>query len=682
MGGLSDRDPMRRRTRLHLTTLLLGSIVLFTGSMAFAADDPQGRDTVEGTRFDVIEKAHAIDVSVERGHATLVVTRTVENPGPKSDQALFHLYIPDGAVATRLRTSGVNAKGETVWFEGELLEAEEAAKRYQELTGVGGYYPKDPALLSWRSQGHLALQVFPILSKQTKVVEYTLRVPLKYAEGTHQLELPVMGSPTVHPRIRVRSERPADRVTVNGVVVTAATTVNGGQPLKIQVTPEVRGAISGELASFGYAKDKHLVHAEINLAKRISEVPANASVVILIDSSFSMRGVTDSAVTAARAYLASFPGASVEVMTFARKVSSPFGGPLPSAEALSRLYGFQPTHANGSQLDEAVSVADAKLARSPAGAPRRLLVITDMEMRTALTPERFAARTISSGAIVHLATMGGSSASELVRDDDDAWAKLPRRTGGLFWHALAPTRVNDQTRAVFEEWVRPKRIDKVVVKGLPADAFAETTMKEGDGFEFLGLAGKTSSQVSLEGEVWSSPIRWSNAASADEGKKWAALAFGTHLVSQLSEKEMMTLAMHGRAVSPVTSYLAIEPGVRPSTEGLEYGEGGGGGGFGEGIGLGSIGTIGHGAGTSSVDHDAFLNKALGTAMRACQAPTGSSANAEVETTRIEVVDITGVTLAPKRDARVESCIAEHLWQNVQLPSTFTFPSKTWSVSAD
>ncbi len=35
---------------------------------------------------------------------------------------------------------------------------------------------------------------------------------------------------------------------------------------------------------------------------------------------------------------------------------------------------------------------------------------------------------------------------------------------------------------------------------------------------------------------------------------------------------MMVLARHGRAVSPVTSYLAIEPGVRPSTEGLNEGE--------------------------------------------------------------------------------------------------------------
>lgn len=31
---------------------------------------------------------------------------------------------------------------------------------------------------------------------------------------------------------------------------------------------------------------------------------------------------------------------------------------------------------------------------------------------------------------------------------------------------------------------------------------------------------------------------------------------------------MLALAFLGRAVSPVTSYLAIEPGVRPSTAGV------------------------------------------------------------------------------------------------------------------
>ena len=38
----------------------------------------------------------------------------------------------------------------------------------EELTGVGGYYPKDPALLSWRSQSQLALQVFPVAPSERR----------------------------------------------------------------------------------------------------------------------------------------------------------------------------------------------------------------------------------------------------------------------------------------------------------------------------------------------------------------------------------------------------------------------------------------------------------------------------------------------------------------------------------
>ena len=50
-----------------------------------------------------------------------------------------------------------------------------------------------------------------------------------------------------------------------------------------------------------------------------------------------------------------------------------------------------------------------------------------------------------------------------------------------------------------------------------------------------------------------------DVTDADAAKRWAALVFGSHLLSTLSEDEMMVLARHGGAVSPVTSYLAIEP---------------------------------------------------------------------------------------------------------------------------
>jgi hypothetical protein len=66
----------------------------------------------------------------------------------------------------------------------------------------------------------------------------------------------------------------------------------------------------------------------------------------------------------------------------------------------------------------------------------------------------------------------------------------------------------------------------------------------------------------------------------------AAFVFGEDRHGELSREEMLALAFFGRAVSPVTSYLAIEPGVRPSRIGIVgRGEGSGtGAGFGAGSG--------------------------------------------------------------------------------------------------
>src|SRR5690606_22483350 len=151
-------------------------------------------DEFSALRSDkLVEKRHHIDLRLDRGHATLVVERTVFNGGPRHDEATFWIDLPQGAVATGLRTLGL-LHGKPKWFDGELMEAEAAAAKYRELTGSGGYYPKDPALLSWRQQNLLALQVFPCPPGQEKRVEYTLQIPTEYSEGEHRLVLEPLGT--------------------------------------------------------------------------------------------------------------------------------------------------------------------------------------------------------------------------------------------------------------------------------------------------------------------------------------------------------------------------------------------------------------------------------------------------------------------------------------------------------
>ena len=96
--------------------------------------------------------------------------------------------MPNGAVAVGLRTKGMLG-GKPHWFGGELMEAERAARMYEELTGIGGYYPKDPALLSWRTPSLLALQVFPVAPMSSKEVEYTYRLPVTYSGGRYRVSV-------------------------------------------------------------------------------------------------------------------------------------------------------------------------------------------------------------------------------------------------------------------------------------------------------------------------------------------------------------------------------------------------------------------------------------------------------------------------------------------------------------
>lgn len=637
-------------------------------------------DTVDGTRFDVVERAHSIEIRLDHGHATLVVTRVVENPGDRSDQSVFHIDVPDGAVATRLRTAAAGHDGQPIWFEGELMEAEAAAKKYQELTGIGGYYPKDPALLSWRSQRHLALQVFPVPAKSTKTVEYTLQMPMEYKEGAYVLQLPRLGTTELPAHVRVAAADPNEKVVVNGIGVATSSSFVASRELEIRLEPRSLAKVDGALASTAFAPDRVLVHARISAAPRLGEMPPNAAVIVLIDASVSMQNDLFSAVAAARAYVGQLPSsASVEVLTFDRAVHSPFGSAMSARDALAKLSSFVPAAANGSQVDDALAQADAKLARSsaPAGA-RRIVLLTDLRTREALTAERFGKQTLASGALLHLASVHAGPA-HVARDDDSPWATLPRATGGLYWNASCEDRSSAADRKVFEEWVRPIRIDKLKLTGMPSDFYPPEVLNEGDGLEHFAIEKAPVGTIVVDGELWSRPVHWSTAASDSENRRWSALVFGSSLLPTLSEPEQMTLALAGRAVSPVTSYLAIEPGVRPSTDGLEEGEGEGGGGSGEGIGLGRIGTLGHGAGvSSSFDPQALLDGELATAARACNVDASSGTTAKLESTVAELVDVRDVAITPVRDAKKESCVRERLWQ-VMLPADFRSDHATYDV---
>lgn len=653
--------------------------VVALAAVAFA---PAARaDTVVGTRSELMEeREHDIRIALEPGLATLTVRRTVLNGGERHDQAVFFIDVPQGAVANRLRTLG-RQRGQPRWFEGDLLDADVAAERYRELTGFGAFTPKDPALLAWSSQQALTLQVFPVEPASRKTIEYRLLMPTTYEGGRHRIVMPQLGTDTMPATVTLTAANRRDRVFVEDTPVASGTRIEVSGLANLALERGRAPIVDGGLAVVPIRGTRALVHVDFEARARLGVVPEDARVIVAIDTSTSMDPTeVTAAITATRAYLGHFgPRARVEVITFDRDVHPIRAGFVPAATALADLATLDPTTKNGSNVDRALAHAVKRFADDAGAHPRRLLVLTDTLVREALTEPKLRALAESTRSLVHIATVGPHT-DELERDDDHAWAEVARTTGGLFWRAGVIGPDNDaDVAARFEEWARPIRIDRlsIAAPGLEEVLEPGLSLAEGTGIEALTILARGPKRVVLTGELWSAPVEEVLVPERELGTRWAALAIGSDLLHELDDREIETLAMRGRVVSPRTSYLAIEPGVRPSTEGLDATESGFGfGGSGESVPRVRM-AKGAVKGGRRFDPDAFLKGEIRAALDACGG-TDRKAKVTLQTTAFEIVEVDAVDLHGSGDARMRACLREGTWA-VELPGEFTDPWRRWEL---
>jgi hypothetical protein len=637
-------------------------------------------DSLASTRTSGLrEHKSRIALSFAHDHVELVVQRSVFNSAEISDQATWLIDLPEGAVATALRTRSVGASSPR-WFQGELMEAEKAAERYRELTGIGGYYPKDPALLSWRGQSLLALQVFPCPAHAEKVVEYTLRMPTEYRDGAYHVSLPAMGTEERLAELHVEAKHAEDRLLLNGVPVRRDGNIafDRRNAHDLALVPAA-ATLEVDLVSLPFAQQRVLTRFAIRAAPRLSRVPERAYLVIAIDASRSTDNEFEGAAkTAIAAYLSNFTDAQVEFITFDRQSTRVLGRFVDVKTARRALSSLALSRKNGSAVDLALFEADQLLASVPPGHPRRIVLVTDGLARASLTGERLRGALSQSDALVHVGLLGAAREAELSRRDDHPWASALRARHAVVWSASAPSSVDPEpdrsTRRVFEEWARPTRIDNLgtfsdnqgVLEQLQERGPA-TSLAEGAGVEGLYLDRRSTRNLTVSGELWLDPVRV--LAKPDEARQslWAGLSFGSPLLHELDEAEMMPLALLGHAVSPVTSYLAIEPGVRPSTEGLE-GTAEGGGGYGSGPGMLRGASCSAGWTALPLDKQAYLENALAGEYRRCGAAAHVYA-LDIETTQDEIVrvDVSAQQTVP--NPLTESCLSEAAWA-LALPVGF------------
>lgn len=129
--------------------------------------------------------------------------------------------------------------------------------------------------------------------------------------------------------------------------------------------------------------------------------------------------------------------------------------------------------------------------------------------------------------------------------------------------------------------------------------------------------------------------------------------------------------MMGRAVSPVTSYVAFEPGTRPSTVGLER--------TGSGFGVDSGSGMGRGAGVMvhrvTPDPMALVADAAKQCVVTHKPPAGWKVDLTMESTYDEVVDV----IVDSGTGPLASCLVEAVWA-ADLTSAYDQARETFQLS--
>ncbi len=422
------------------------------------------------------------------------------------------------------------------------------------------------------------------------------------------------------------------------------------------------------------ASDKHAFsRVEVDVAPQLVPLPRKAQVVFVVDASHS---VGDEGIPAQLdvivAYMAHVPNAEVEIITYRRHATRVFGRFVAAADFGDALAVAKARGAfalgNGSAIEEGARAAAALLVDRKG--PRRVVILTDERTRSTLTPliAQAALAKLPTDAVVHVVvpTVSGSDRPMLTRRDDAPFAPLATRHHGIYVELDGvPASTLKALVPVALELVRPTRIEKLSVPGFQLE---ESTLHEGDGLRLMRETPAAPHTLTLTGYVWSDPIKKTLTANNAFSVHTAGFVFGADMHDSLTDAEQYTLAMYGKAVSPVTSYVAWEPGTRPSVIGFMEGA----------LGSGQYGTIGHGSGSGTgygrIPPDFRRLVDVQSCVRTVQPKGAWSVTMDIETTFHEIVDV----VASTKDA-MATCLVENAWGLSLDRATFTLDREQFHV---
>lgn len=442
----------------------------------------------------------------------------------------------------------------------------------------------------------------------------------------------------------------------------------GGHAL-IEIEPPTIRTMDARLGRVVASAKTGFTRLELDAAPQLRPLPRRASVVFVLDVSRSQTDDDiDTQLRIAEAYMSHVPDAGAEIVAFTREGRRVFGEFVPQPQLAAAIQKARAdgkfSQGNGSALERGLGVA-ADLLATRSG-PARVVALTDAELRTrfrnALADQALAP---APAAITHVVIPEESSEAFIARADGHALASIADRHRGVLFRAAAPADDKNLTKQMLG-LVRPIAIDHFKVRGVDLEKAAEVpdTFPEGTGYRAMLKVADPTRRVVLTGKIWATPFHRVVEHTPHFDEATAAFVFSEDEHQDLTRDEMLTVAFFGKAVSPVTSYLAVEPGVRPSVDGLEESFG---------LGLSGVGRGGGGAGMGAIGLGLTQPPALATLLKdgvdRCVARHKPAVDwtvaLDVETTRIEIVDVEQKS-HHNADAAFRTCIVEAAW-SLMLP---------------
>jgi hypothetical protein len=390
---------------------------------------------------------------------------------------------------------------------------------------------------------------------------------------------------------------------------------------------------------------------ELDAAPELRPLPKHAQVVFVVDASHSEGADGIAAqLQIARAYLSHVPDAEFEIVCVRRFATRLHD--FAKADHFDELAKkIEP--GNGSNLELGLQMAlDDLHSRN---GEKRIVLLSDAELRSAFSVKQIlSSLSMPKDVIVHLVVNDARASEDPTerRDDQHALSPIAEVGHGVLFHLEGARTDLKKLAPVVLGLVRPIRIDHFAAAGFSVPE----TLDEGAGFREMLALPNPGQRVTLKGKIWAEPFERSVDTSSAFDKATAAFIFSEHRYTELDEREQMAVAMKGQVVSPVTSYIAIEPGTRPSRLGMLHGRGmGSGGGFGRGAGM--LGGIGH---HTPIRPD--LQAMMAPAYETCSKQHGPhSVSLDIETTVDEIVDVITSDRSP-----FASCLVEAAW-SLRLP---------------